>query len=398
MKYFPFLLFLLIFRLTGQDYSFKPVDPDSVLSIKYSHIKLFQSNDFTNPFDSSEVFSGSQYSNEFWHKYDSCLSGTGKYTKRQTKIQTDCIQEVIKSDNDGTFGKVTKSSVLLESEDHSLILFQNNEISPNEYWIGISDGTNWNHYSLGINEGAFLWIKRKSFLPLLKNDTLLQFEAALIRQVTPEILPSGAPVFQLVKDFIRIEIDLQEVRKDSDEDGLTDQLELKMGTNPLLSDTDLDGNSDKEDLVPANFGDVTPETALISALLTLKGDSCKIPFDHTEPSCPEIMLSKKVQRELTNASFEMPIQNLIILSDLPGIGQIRSEKDRLFPMTTQQYKIYRETNIKELDVIRFSKLVPVDEVENKFVLSMTGGFWGSEYEVTKSETFWIVELISTWII
>lgn len=388
----------LVSAISAYGFQHQLINPDSIKGIRYSHIQKFDSEDRLHPFDSTMIFNGGKNANAFWSKYDSCYSIINdKNTKRNRKLFFDCQEEAYMWDAKSPYGNVSRSQVLLELHE-TTIIFKNHEYSKDEYWIGQYDGSNWNYHYLGINENQFYWIKRDSDLPLYKNDSTLQLEVALVRQLTPEVLPSGAPTFELVQDFIRIEIALCKVIQDSDGDGLTDLLESKLGTNPFSADSDFDNILDNEDLVPINSGTSTPETALIGALLAMKGDSCQIPFDLSEPTCPKSRKSKKIDRKINKGSMFHTVENIIIVSDLPGLKQIQSVKNRLIPMTTTDYNNYRKYNLSGLDTIHISELKPVDSFQDKFTVSVRGGFWGNNFEVTKYDDFWIVMLTDTWII
>lgn len=101
-------------------------------------------------------------------------------------------------------------------------------------------------YFLGLSD--FTYISENQEAILFKDDKLF-LKGSLIRIRESWALPYG-PQMESVKDFITFEIDLKEVRKDTDNDGFNDIFEKYIHLNPNLKDTDNDGISDFIDTNP----------------------------------------------------------------------------------------------------------------------------------------------------
>lgn len=126
------------------------------------------------------------------------------------------------------------------------------EIGRGGYWLHLSkdQGRHWQAIYLGLQEMQPYVVVPTSKLPLLRGSTL-QMEVQ-VRELDPASItfpPVGLRSRREVDDLY-IERDLSDLLKDSDGDGLTDIVEDKLRTDPLVADTDHDGLDDDIDPLP----------------------------------------------------------------------------------------------------------------------------------------------------
>jgi len=134
------------------------------------------------------------------------------------------------------------------------------------YWIRIEDkndsvdyytGFAKNYYFKLFDSGSSIW----------KNDSTLQFPALRVRLVEPFIHPVQAPKYETIDSNLIIEVAINDLRRDSDKDGLTDIEEDKLMLNPYLKDSDNDGKNDNEDNNPRFKSSSSNETLLYKAII-----------------------------------------------------------------------------------------------------------------------------------
>lgn len=123
--------------------------------------------------------------------------------------------------------------------------YQNNDfyLAQNEfgYWLIEYINKLEKPYFLGIATDKYIHIKNSEKFPLITNGKL-QVECTFIRQVEQEIQLLSGPKYESVKDNLLLKIDLETIKKDSDNDGFNDLFENYIGLNPNSKDSDGDGS------------------------------------------------------------------------------------------------------------------------------------------------------------
>ena len=192
-------------------HEFKPIEKSIILKAKYPNLEI---TEIKNPTKFDQNYFGHTYSFKDVRNYDSpndfeCL--------RKFKYQN---QDYFLAKNQ--FG-------------YWLIELLNKKEKP---------------YFIGIAYDKYIHIKNSDKFPLIENGKII-LEAAFIRQTDTEVILLSPPKYETIKDNLLIKIDLEKVKKDSDNDGFNDIFEEYIGLNPNSKDSDNDGVND--------FGDSNPK-------------------------------------------------------------------------------------------------------------------------------------------
>lgn len=196
------------------------LDKDFVLNQKYeSHIKLSSLKNYTAFDNSHENFSYDHFRIDFPSEYISADFNSFTYLKAEKHGE--------------------KSYILAASNlGFWLFTFENGITKP---------------YFLGLAKDKFIHLKLSSKLPMIKDNTL-QLECAIVRQTRaltrPVISNEDLPSYEALKDGLLLKIKLNDILKDSDNDGYNDLLENYVGLNPHSKDSDNDGIDDFTDSNP----------------------------------------------------------------------------------------------------------------------------------------------------
>lgn len=252
-------------------------------------------------------------------------------------------------------------------------------------WLEIENEKNSKSYYLGFTMDYFIHIKAKQTIPLVKNDSIIQVQSAIVRQTKPEILPLGAPEFKLVKDYIIIEINLNQITKDSDNDGLTDIVENRLLLNSKSNDTDGDGLSDLSDSNPRYKSWDTEKSKLFSYLLK------------HQPMDSVIVDTNMV---LKNINFNKYNNPTLIVTDEESLQHVKplNINDYYIIMTRSEYDKCKKKYPVDINRLYVSPLFKVDNVNNCYKIHLSGGFWGNDYVIYKSNRKWIIKNIGGYII
>lgn len=292
-------------------------------------------------------------------------------------------------------GKIEKRKILkhekngrIEAFIYTSYEYENFDFGESGIWVAFSenDGLNWEYFYTGIVQRQPLYVKWYSKAPLIKSDSELQIEAALLRQLTPFIHPGPGPTYELVKDGILLTLDLNTLRRDSDSDGLTDIAEAKFYTDPANKDTNGNGIPDNLDLNPRFSVPRTDRTVIYESVLNME-----IEMDDTVG----VFISSLTIPQVTFAT-DTTETNLIV-TDIPDIHSIQPSSIRVIILTEQEYKEQKGLFKSELNSIWFSPLFKVDNEVDTYIFSKSIGTWGGEYLVRKTEGGWIIKMISMWI-
>lgn len=256
------------------------------------------------------------------------------------------------------------------------------------YWVGISNdnGLTWQRYYTGIGDCRPYYIKYKPQISLIKNDSIIEIEAAEVKQISQEALPSSPAEYGLTKDNLLIQININALKKDSDNDGLTDLVEEKLFTNPFSKDTDKDGIDDFKDTNPRYKNKKDKYAALYRHLINASGtgfaDSMTIPFN-------EIPNPLKEKRQY-------PIPTYIIVTDDTHIQHVSATDERIIILNTLEWNLYDKKHLSTPKNLYVSSLKPAKAKQNQYTVTIDEHGFGVTYQITERKGFWILKMIGMW--
>jgi hypothetical protein len=253
-------------------------------------------------------------------------------------------------------------------------------------WIGYSEnyGKNWKYYYSGIVLYQPVFVKWYSQRPLITDNGKLQIDIALMQQLTPFSMPISTQSYKCIKDGIYLEIDLDSIRLDSDNDGLTDIAEEKLHLNPFSQDTDNDGISDNLDLNPCKNFPRTEKSKLFEAIVEEDRISWKK------------IKGQIISNDTIYYASDLTETVLIVTDDEDLMG-IQPQNLRVIFMTSKEYENVKLLFHNELNNMNISRLFKVDNKKNLYKISNGLNTWGSSYLIKKTKKGWQIQILSTWI-
>lgn len=271
------------------------------------------------------------------------------------------------------------------------------------YWLSLSEdhGKTWKKYYTGITEFRNYFFKQNSKLPLWKDENHLQIEADLVRMIQPRMHPMP-PEYETVRDNALITLDLQEILKDTDQDGLTDIEERNLFLNPLSADTDGDGIPDGEDLNPRFRSSENDFTLLYEGLIS----DYDFPYEGDFGSGSfEIDLEKlKSQKENRNEPKANPFfeeypflqTTKLLVTDDPHLQQIYPAGNRIIILTGKEYEKFIKEYHSNLEQLHYGPLFKCDD-EDAYLLETSASYSGETYKIIRTKKGWKVITVSSWI-
>ncbi|MCE3074645.1 hypothetical protein [Chryseobacterium gwangjuense] len=255
-------------------------------------------------------------------------------------------------DNFSYSGKYQDGNVLyaLGSSELGFWLMKIENDQPSAYFLGLS----FSHYY--IND-----IQEK---PIIK-DGFLQFEGSLVKIIKVPGLP-GYDDYSAMEDGKLFKIKLEDLMKDSDQDGYNDIFERNFALDPDNKDTDGDGINDFEDMNPLFKSEKNKFSELYTLLL---------------PSYAGDMDFKK-----SHYTFE------IFQSDCDYFHQINPEMRVLFiPENDKEKTNY--TRITDVTRNGISRMKKDPNNANRFYISESGSSHQSDYAAEYKDGKWVLEMI-----
>jgi len=349
---------------------FKPIDKDIILDFKRSYFKYKNINNYT-PF--VDIYERSPFQDSI-ENIENTKGSFEKISRNHLGIPLYYLINQYKRDS---------LEVILYEDD----CYDDFVWGESGYWIAIKENHIWNKYYTGLSANTPIHIKTNSKLCLIKDKNTIQIESALIRLIEPAMLPVGPPQYELIKDGLVLNIDLNKIKLDSDGDGLTDIEEDKMMLNPNNNDTDSDGIDDFHDLNP-RFKSVQNEKALIFESII---NEYQFHFFNNDSIIPK--------------DFEVPLiladentNTYLIITNNPDIQGIRSIKNRYIIMTKNEYKIHKEKYWNTFQEVDISPLFKVDDLKNAYKIHESSGSGSSTYLIIIRDKDFIIKTISMSIV
>ncbi len=380
------------YKKLNKPVEFAPISKDYIKSLKYSYISLFKSPNLTNPFIS--VWERTHYKEYYDSLRSICYQEArkrGGYGDGGDSLFVDCSNSVWGMRFIDRIGNIEKYDILRYDSLKLLrvILYHDHQLEFNHedgYWISISNngGYSWKNYYTGLTANNFFYIKPKSTLNLIVNDTTIQVEAALIRNVIPERQPAGMPEYEVVEDNLVMKLDLTQIERDKDNDGLTDILENKLFTNPLSDDSDSDGSVDSLDNNPI-YEDINDKfSALYLHLL-----------EH--PLLDSIVPFEGLKYEMTGKDSLENKETFLVITNDNHLRHVSNTRNKYIFITNEEYKEYQKMNIISLPQLYVSPLFPVDGIPHYFKITIKGLSWRLVLLVIENEDHWTVRKLKYYI-
>jgi hypothetical protein len=252
------------------------------------------------------------------------------------------------------------------------------------YWIRIEDKNDSTDYYTGLAKNYYFKLF-DSGSSIWKNEFTLQFPALRVRLVEPFIHPVRAPKYETIDNNLIIEIAVNDLRRDSDKDGLTDIEEDKLLLNPYSRDSDNDGKSDLEDNNPRFKSSSSNEALLYKAILDdfinkeIRIKDGKI----LDPKRPTLIHTLKRQTHL-------------IVTDDKDLQSVEFDYNQFIIMTGDEYRTYKQKYPISLNEITVTPMSRVDN-NNKYFISTYTDLGGQKYLVTKLKDGYNITMYEHWI-
>ena len=286
-------------------------------------------------------------------------------------------------DNPELAAKVHKWQVVRYEKKDSVetVVYKSNSYDECEpgIWVAYSEdkGETWAFYYTGITHCQPLCFKSQSKKPLFNEQGDLQLEASLLRQISPFWMGHGAD-YELVKDGLLLTIDFETLRKDSDDDGLTDIVEAKFMTDPLNSDTDGDGIIDGLDMNPRLSVPRSEKTAVFKHLIDQR-------FHDTIPlAVPEV----------TYADEKTSV--VMIVTNNPDLQAVQPKTKRVVVLTEEEFE-KKGSFFNPLEQLFISPMFKVDNEDDAYLVHITNRSGSWECVVRKTGDGWTMDVISVGI-
>ncbi|REC47098.1 hypothetical protein [Chryseobacterium pennipullorum] len=270
------------------------------------------------------------------------------------------------------------------------------------YWISLSEdeGKTWKKYYTGLSGGKNYYFKQNSQKPFWRDENHLQIEADIVRMTEPSIHPLS-PDYEVVKDNALVILDLSEIIKDSDEDGLTDIEERNLFLNPLSKDTDGDGIPDSEDLNPRFASSSNDFTRLYEGIIFGENtESAGLsPYEdfviHLEQP-KKVTESDKNKEEFSN-ELGLPNTIKLIVTNDTNLQRINPKHYKIIILTPKEFEEYRKQYHSVLEQLSYSPLFQCDKNPNVYIMSSSASFSGASYKIERTKAGWKVTTLSSWI-
>ena len=158
-------------------------------------------------------------------------------------------------------------------------------------------------YFLGLTQNVFTKIPENQNFEFIKNGNIVLNGSLLVieRLSKYPIIPK----YTVIKDRQQFSLNLDAVKKDSDQDGFNDFFEDFIGLNPDSKDTDNDGTDDFNDLNPRFKSDDSNLAKMYEAIADVDGNQSRYTFTEVLTDCSNFQkISPKNQKFLFYGTSE----------------------------------------------------------------------------------------------
>lgn len=396
-----------------RSYKFKPISKDSALKAPFSFITT---NFLDNPAKSSDIIDSTEIkmapykylmNADYSEKEDkkskkkenktSYMDGFEKYMNIEDSIRSIEAKKLI--------GPLSKPKVIKSEKRNNKWAILYYDFKYDElltfgagYWLAYSEdsGKNWKYNYTGLSERNNYIFKSNSKLPLWKDDQHIQIETDIVR-MTDEMSHPLPPEYETVQDNALVIMDIREILKDSDGDGINDITEKKLFLNPDSADTDNDGIPDNKDTNPRFKKGVNEFTILYEGLMygdyEVRGKGLFEEFD-IDINNPKLYSNKSSDLEAMEEIFGTI---KMIVTDDKNLQQIAPPTDTIIILTTEEYKKYEKQYKSKIINQNFSPLFKCDTKKETYILRESASYSGRTYEITRTKKGWKVKVVSSWI-
>lgn len=411
-----------------KNYKFEPISKDETLKAPFDFIKiefLYQPAKLENDIDTisleMEKYSHLMFSNFDNDIEDKKVKKDKKQIKKEAENQADNFTKYMKIEDSlrrvaasKKIGPISMPKVI-KSEQHGdkwAILYYDFKYDEllrfgSGYWLAFSDngGKSWNLQYTGLSEKNNFVFKKNSKLPLWKDENHIQIESDIVRMIDPMGHPVP-PEYELVRDNALVIMDIEEIMKDTDKDGINDITERKLFLNPNSSDTDNDGFSDNEDTNPRFRSKTSEFTILYEGLLygnyELKGkgffEEFEIDLQHPQLVKTEEMVQKMNESEMDLLAMDDVFSTIsMIVTDDENLQQINPPDEKIIILTKKEYEDYKKQNASQIIQKNISPLFKCDSSKDTYLLRTSASYSGQTYKIIRTKKGWKVKTISSWI-
>lgn len=311
-----------------------------------------------------------------------------------------------------TYGDIPRPVIIKTGELNGLlaILYRTRSFYSPRYYLRISSdkGKTWKNYYTGITGYKNYLFKSNSQYPLWKDRDNIQIEANIVRMIEEPAFPSHPePEYETVKNNALITLNLKEILKDSDEDGINDiEEKLIYFTNPLSKDTDNDGINDFEDENPRYKNADNDFSKLVEAIKF--GDYPIV--KNSDPTVDEFIIDLKsfhediVRQRKDWEKFSKPREKSfldkldlkIITTDDENIRRMNTYGEKIIFLTSKQYIEYLKNNYELAFYPDYSKIYKCDDKDDTYILTFDGVVIGETYLIKKIPEGWLVRVVNQW--
>lgn len=386
-------------RNKWKKYSFKPISKEDALKPLFSYIEIDYVDKpakFRDIVDSLDIklkqVLTEEKINENDFEKELMIQDSLRKIEAAKKIGNISKPAVIKSEKRGE-----KWAIIFEDFKYDEML-----AFGSGYWISLSEdnGKTWKKYYTGLTGGKNYYFKSNSKPSLWKDDNHLQVEADIVR-MTEERAHPMPPQYETIKDDALIILNLNEISKDSDGDGLTDIEENNLFLNPYSKDTDSDGIPDSEDKNPRFASTSNAFVKLYEGIMF--GVNIKSEGKHPGEDLFIDLLnplednnSKFQQDELFENFDFLNTTKLLVTSD-PNLQKISPKHNKIIILTPKEFEEYQKQYHSALEILNYSPLFKCDKDSNSFLLDSSASYSGQTYKIQRTKTGWKIITISSWI-
>ncbi len=349
---------------------------DEIRKVQPVYVSLKESPIKSNPFKS--IYEPTPYE-LYIHKIRRKSSSEKKeYIERVGKFNDSL--EFLKHDC-GEF----KNMVLREDSMHNkkIVFYESSDFLG--YGVAVYENNiGWKKYYTGLISNKFYYVKPKSKIRLIINDSIIQIEIAIVRKkiIGKEKISEDEDQYKLLKDNLVMQLNLSNLTKDSDKDGLPDIIEEKFHTNPFNKDTDNDGLNDDIDSNPLYKDNKTKYDFLYKRLL-----------NQTLGWNDFVQTDKKDFKE----------EDFIIGSRRPDIYTIRTENSEIknihstiskyIFLSEKEYLFQEKLNIGNMNTMEVSPLFKVDDKPDYYKIHVSGSLWGEIFLIIEKPNGFVVKCL-----
>ena len=205
-------------------------------------------------------------------------------------------------------------------EFNYLSIQENYALAKNKYglWIIEKSSGDFKPYFLGLTQNIYIpdfYKKDQNFLD--KNQFVMNGTLVDIQRLSRVPM---LPKYEVIKDGVQFVINLDEIKKDSDQDGFNDQFEKFIGLNPNSADTDGDGIADFTDPNPKFKSGTDKYTAMYETLVDHPKAVTKYSFTEILTDCDyfQAINPKNIKVLMYNTTEKAPIKEDVLDHFFPG--------------------------------------------------------------------------------